>query len=128
MKLWRKACNPQRVVNAHLSSRVSVSGYVDDSSTFRLFQQRCQQVRKQKVTQIIHLQMCFIAVGCLCERVECDASIIDENIHFTVVALLNYENLLHHFAKRVKIFHKIMARTFYVCRSRIKFFLELKRA
>jgi hypothetical protein len=61
-------------------------------------------VRQQKVTQIIHLQMRFEAVGCLCERMECESRIIDEDIHFAVVALLNYENLLRHFVKRVNIF------------------------
>jgi hypothetical protein len=49
------------------------------------------------------LQMRFEAVVCLCERMECESRIIDEDIHFAVVALLNYEKLLRHFVKRVKI-------------------------
>lgn len=43
------------------------------------------------------------AVGRLCEWMECESRIINENIHFAVVAFLNYENLLHHFIRRVKI-------------------------
>ena len=47
--------------------------------------------------------MRFEAITSLCVRMECKSGIIDESIHFAVVALLNYENLLHHFVKRVKI-------------------------
>ena len=61
-------------------------------------------MRQQKMTQIIYLQMRFIPITSFRERMECESGIIDENIHFTVVALLNYENLLHHFVKRVNFF------------------------
>lgn len=56
------------------------------------------------MTQIIHLQMRFEAIKSLCKRMKCESSIIDENIHFAVVALLNNENLLHQFCEACENF------------------------
>lgn len=87
MKLRGQVRDSQRVVDTHFSSRVRVSCHINYSPLLRLFQHRQQQVRQQKVTQIIHLQMRLVAVRCLLVGMEGYPRVVNENIHFGVVAL-----------------------------------------
>lgn len=50
------------------------------------------------MTQIVHLEMRLKVIRCFVKRMKCYARIINEYIQFSVVALLNYENLLHHYS------------------------------
>lgn len=67
-----------------------MSTHVDYSALLWLLHHRQQQVRQQKVTQIIHLQMRLEIIARSRKRMERHAGIINENIHFAVVALWNW--------------------------------------
>lgn len=70
MKFRSQIRNCQRIIDAHSSSWVSMSGHVNYSGLLRLIKHRDQQVRQQKMAEIIHLKVSLKAVGCFHKRMK----------------------------------------------------------
>lgn len=70
MILRREARDSKWVVDGHLAARVRMSAHINYTSLLRLHQHRRQQVRQQKWSQKVHLQMRLKSVARLNVRME----------------------------------------------------------